>query len=159
MRCSEAKIVYMNFDNLVANNTGLVHLIFSVLALIFGTIVLVLKKGTLVHKRIGYLYTVSMLGLLVTAFMIYHLYGKFGIFHWLAIVSTITLIMGILPMWLKRPKNYLDYHLKSMFWSVFGLYAAFAAETLVRIPQVVIDSGVPNSTFYNMVGVAVFCCF
>ena len=43
-----------------------------------------------------------------------------------------------------------------MYWSVFGLYGAFMAEVLVRIPKVVAIEGVPTSSFYNMVGVAVF---
>ena len=42
-----------------------------------------------------------------------------------------------------------------MYWSVMGLYGAFAAETMVRLPDVVIESGIPNTTFYNMTGVAV----
>ena len=146
----------MNFDNLVGDNIGSAHLLFSILALLMGTIVLVKDKGTLSHKRAGYLYTFSMLGLIITAFMIYRLFGKFGIFHWLSILSLVTLLGGIVPMLLKKPKHYISLHLSFMYWSVIGLYAAACAETLVRIPQVVIESGLPNSIFYNSVGVAVF---
>jgi hypothetical protein len=42
-----------------------------------------------------------------------------------------------------------------MYWSVFGLDGVFVAETFVRIPDVVIESGIPNLTFYNMIGIAV----
>jgi hypothetical protein len=42
-----------------------------------------------------------------------------------------------------------------MYWSVIGLYGAFMAETFVRLPKIVVDSGVPNSMFYNMTGIAV----
>ena len=147
----------MNFDHLVSGNVGIVHLVFSLLALIFGSSVLISKKGTAVHKKMGYLYAVSMFILLVTAFMLYNLFGKFGIFHWAAVISSLTLIAGIIPMIIKKPKSYITMHFNSMYWSVFGLYGAFMAETLVRIPDVIIDGrGIPNELFYNLVGVAVF---
>jgi len=73
----------------------------------------------------------------------------------MAIVSLATLVAGMLPMFLKKPKSYISLHYGFMYWSVIGLYGAFMAETLVRIPQVVVDSGIPNSTFYNMIGIAV----
>jgi len=144
----------MNLGNLVSGNIGLLHLIFSILALILGTIVLSSLKGTNKHKKIGYLYCFSMLGVNITAFMIYRLYNKFGIFHWMAIISLLTLIAGMLPMLIKKPKSYITLHYNFMYWSVIGLYCAFAAETLVRIPDIVIDSGIPNSTFYKWTGIA-----
>jgi hypothetical protein len=42
-----------------------------------------------------------------------------------------------------------------MYWSVMGLYGAAVAEVLVRIPKVVIESGVPNKVFYDMTGIGV----
>lgn len=145
----------MNLTNLISGNIGLIHLIFAILALVFGTIVLVKTKGTKSHKKMGYYYFISMLGVNITAFMIYRLFGKFGMFHWMAIVSLLTLIAGIIPMFLRKPKSYISLHFNFMYWSVMGLYAAFVSETLVRIPDVVIESGIPNSTFYNMTGVGV----
>ena len=127
---------------------GLIHLIASILALIFGTLVLVLTKGTKIHKQIGYAYFVSMLGVVITAFMIYRLFGRFGIFHITAIISSISLLGGMIPVILRKPVNsWLRLHYSFMFWSVIGLYAAFVAETLVRIPQ---------TPFFGMVGFASF---
>ena len=40
-----------------------------------------------------------------------------------------------------------------MYWSIMGVYGAFVSETLVRMPKVVIESGIPNSVFYNMTGI------
>ena len=40
-----------------------------------------------------------------------------------------------------------------MYWSIVGIYRAFFSETLVRMPKVVIESGIPNSVFYNMTGI------
>jgi len=34
-----------------------------------------------------------------------------------------------------------------------GVYGAFVSETLVRMPKVVIESGIPNSVFYQMTGI------
>lgn len=133
---------------IIFSEIGLIHLIASISALIFGTMVLVLTKGTKFHKQIGYVYAVSMLGVLATAFMIYRLFGRFGIFHITAMISTISLLGGMLPVILRKPVNsWLNWHYGFMYWSVIGLYAAFVAETMVRIPQ---------TPFYGMVGFASF---
>jgi uncharacterized membrane protein len=143
-----------NIDHLITNNVGLVHTSASVIALILGTITLSLTKGTLLHKRIGYSYAIAMIILLITAFMLYNLFGRWGIFHWAAVLSSLTLIAGMLPI-LMRVKNYTSLHLGFMYWSVIGLYGAFTAEVFVRLPKVIIESGIPNSTFYTMTGIAV----
>ncbi|MEM6342987.1 MAG: DUF2306 domain-containing protein [Bacteroidota bacterium] len=145
----------MNLDNLISGNIGLIHLVFSIVALVTGSLVLATRKATVLHKKIGYAYAAAMLGVNLTAFMIYRLFGSFGIFHWMAILSLLTLISGMLPMIFKKPKSYISLHYNFMFWSVIGLYGAFTAETLVRFPDVVIESGVPNAVFYNMTGIAV----
>jgi uncharacterized membrane protein len=118
----------------VVSWVGWLHLIASVLALVFGTWVLITSKGTRAHRRIGYLYTVSMILLIATAFLIYRLFGRFGVFHAAALVSAATLTCGMLPAVLRKPKNWLDLHFSFMYWSVFGLYAAFVAEVAVRLP-------------------------
>lgn len=146
----------MNFNNLTSDAIGMLHLATSLLALLTGSFVLGLTKGTALHKRIGYVYVGSMVLLLVTAFMIYRLFGRWGIFHWTAVVSTLTLIGGLVPILRKRPvQSYRSLHSSFMYWSVIGLYGAFMAEVLVRLPKIVIESGIPNKVFYNMTGVAV----
>lgn len=133
-------------ENIVGDEIGLIHLISSCLALIFGTYILVAKKGTKLHIKIGYLYVISMGILIGTAFMIYRLFNGWGIFHYTTLVSLISIVLGMVPIWTKKPKNNWKYlHFTFMYWSVIGLYAAFAAETLVRIPK---------SPFYGMVGLA-----
>jgi uncharacterized membrane protein len=146
----------MNFDHFITDEIGLVHLIFSIISLISGTLILWLTKGTKTHKKIGYLYSISMLIVLSTAFAMYNLFGTWGIFHWSALVSSLTLACGLLPILFKRPKNnYISLHFSFMYWSVIGLYGAFMAETFVRLPKIVIESGIPNTMFYNMTGIAV----
>ena len=132
--------------NIVGDTYGLIHFISSIIALISGAFVLFLEKGTRTHKQVGYVYVVSMGVLIITAFMIYRLFGGWGIFHFAAVASLLTVGFGMVPMWTKRPpKTYKHLHFAFMYWSVIGLYAAFAAEVLTRIP---------NTPFFGMVGVA-----
>lgn len=132
--------------NLINNEIGLIHFIASALALIFGSAVLVMTKGSKIHIRTGYLYVVSMVVLLVTAFMLYNLFGKWGIFHYFAVISSFTLLLGMVPVFLRNQiKNWAYLHFSFMYWSVIGLYGAFVSEMMTRIPEV---------PFYNMVGLA-----
>jgi len=133
-------------ENLVGDTIGLVHLISSCCALLFGTFVLVLKKGTKRHVRIGYLYVVSMGILFITAFMIYRLFNGWGIFHYATLFSLLTIALGMIPIWRKKPAGKWKFqHFSFMYWSVIGLYAAFAAEVVTRIPK---------APFFGMVGLA-----
>ncbi len=133
------------FSNLVHDNIGLVHLIVSLISVVTGTMVLFMKKGTTNHKRVGYVYTLNMLAVIITAFMIYRLFGGFGIFHIAAIVSFVSLLGGMLPpLFFRKHKGWVEYHFSFMYWSVMGLYAAFVAETMVRIP---------DTPFFGMVGI------
>jgi len=144
----------MNFGNFITSNTGLIHFIASIFALLLGTLVLVFQKWTLKHKIIGRLYALTMLVVLTTAFMTYKLFGTWGIFHWTAVISSLTLICGLIPILIKRPtNNYVSLHFSFMYWSIMGVYGAFVSETLVRMPKVVLESGIPNSLFYNMTGI------
>lgn len=118
--------------DLYGDQIGLVHLVSGIVAIIFGGVVLVLRKGTALHRKAGYAYVVSMVVLILSSFGIYRLFGKFGIFHVLSLVSTFSLVAGMLPMF-KKQRTAADYetHFKRMYWSVVGLYAAFAAESFV----------------------------
>jgi uncharacterized membrane protein len=144
----------MNFGNFITSDTGLIHFTASIFALLFGTFIIVLNKGTTKHKIIGRLYALTMLVVLITAFMTYRLFGTWGIFHWTAVISSLTLICGLEPILTKRPiNNYKSLHFSFMYWSIMGVYGAFVSETLVRMPKVVIESGIPNTVFYNMTGI------
>ena len=86
-----------------------------------------------------------MVVVVATAFMIYRLFGGWGIFHWAAVVSGLTLLAGMIPVLLRKPENnWLGLHFDFMYCSVMGLYGAYAAEILVRIPK---------SPFFGMVGI------
>lgn len=120
-------------EGIISSPIGLIHTITASIAVISGTLVLIARKGTKTHKKIGYVYAINMLLLNITAFGIYRLFGSFGVFHVLALVSLFALIFGMYPVLFRnRVKNWYLQHLKVMLWSVVGLYAALAAEISVR---------------------------
>jgi len=116
--------------HIINSYIGLVHTIFSILAMVFGTLVILTKKGTKRHKTNGYIYAASMLLLNFSALGIYN-YGRISMFHFFALVSLVTLFLGLYPAF-KRPENWLNKHFRLMSWSVVGLYCAFWAEIGVR---------------------------
>ena len=133
-------------ENLVGDTIGLIHLISSCSALLFGTLVLMLKKGTKLHVKMGYIYLISMGVLILTALMIYRLFNSWGIFHYATLFSLLTILLGMTPIWTKKPTNtWKFWHFSFMYWSVIGLYSAFGAEILTRIPR---------APFFGMVGLA-----
>lgn len=141
-------------ENIISGTTGLIHFIVAVIALITGVFVLVTTKGNKTHRQVGYVYSVSMLLLNITAFMIYKLYGKFGIFHWFAVISCLTLFAGLYPVLTKKGKNYLLLHFNFMYWSVVGLYCALMAEIFSRLPKIILtETGEPRTDFYKGVGI------
>lgn len=117
--------------HIIHSYTGLFHTITAILSMIFGTAVLLNRKGTLRHRRMGRVYGISMLLMILSAFAIYNL-GGFSLFHAFALVSLITLILGIIPVLRKKKPNWYASHYYFMSWSVVGLYCAFWAELGVR---------------------------
>ena len=98
--------------------------------MITGTIVLLNKKGTVFHKRTGYIYVTSMLLLNISSFFIVN-FGTFSLFHFFVIVSLVSIFGGMIPT-IKKKKNWFGYHFYFMSWSVVGLYCAFWAEVGTR---------------------------
>jgi len=116
------------------DSIGWIHFISSIISLVTGTWIVLTKKATQVHKRVGYVYVVAMALVIITSFMIYRLFNGFGIFHAFAILSAFALVGGMLPMLKKkRTKKDLEQHAEVMGWSVVGLYCAFISETCTRI--------------------------
>lgn len=117
-------------DNIIHSNTGLFHTLTAVLAMLFGMLVIVKKKGTTAHKRIGYAYAIMMVLLNVTSFFIFN-FGGFSLFHFFSIVSLLTVLAGIIPAY-RKSKGWYAKHYYFMSWSVVGLYSAFWAELGTR---------------------------
>jgi uncharacterized membrane protein len=111
------------------------HVCFGFVALALGTLNAFRAKGTPSHRLIGQGYYTAMLGLNGTAFGIYDFFGSFGVFHWLAVISLCTIVGGIVPVALRRPKmRWKYYHGYFMLYSYLGLLAATGAEIVVRVP-------------------------
>ncbi|WP_299987048.1 DUF2306 domain-containing protein [uncultured Pontibacter sp.] len=135
----------------VNSNLGWFHLAVALLAMIAGAFVLAANKGTVQHKRVGYVYIFAMVLVCGSALGIYNLTGRFGVFHIMAIVSSLTLALGMAPLFLRNlPRKYKAVHVWFMYYSVLGLYAAFASELSVRIP---------DKPFFAMVGIATATIF
>ncbi len=114
---------------------GWIHTIFGMVALLAGTAVILTKKGTRGHRTLGHVYLTNMIALNISALFIYRLYGRFGPFHWMALASLLTLIVGMAPIFTRRPKGgWLELHAAFINGSYVGLVAAFAAEITSRIP-------------------------
>lgn len=114
---------------------GWIHTIFGLVALAAGTAVLLMRKGTRWHRTLGHVYLTNMLALNISALFIYRLYGHFGPFHWMALASLITLVIGMVPVFTRRPKGgWLQLHAAFINGSYVGLVAATASEITSRIP-------------------------
>jgi uncharacterized membrane protein len=120
---------------------GVMHTTFALLSVVLGLLVVLVAKGTPLHRRVGLLYAVSMLLLNLTFFAIYKTYrhvgplhvGYFGPFHALALVSLATIGAGLVPVWLRKPAGrWLELHARCMSWSYAGLVAALWAEISSR---------------------------
>ena len=114
---------------------GWIHTVFGIVALLAGTAVVLLRKGTRWHRTLGHIYLTSMITLNITSLFIYNLYGHFGPFHWLALSSLLTLVAGMVPVFTRRPKGlWLERHAIFINISFIGLVAATSAEITSRIP-------------------------
>ena len=110
---------------------GLMHLITALLAILVGTLVILSRKGTRKHKWLGRTYVSMMVAVNVSAFLIYELIGGFGLFHWMALFSLLSVLVGYVPARLRKP-GWKTQHAYFMSGSYVGLVAALAAESLTR---------------------------
>ncbi|TQI71109.1 putative membrane protein DUF2306 [Gramella sp. Hel_I_59] len=135
------------------DSIGWIHTIFAIIALITGSLILINRKGTEFHVRTGRIYGVSMLIVCASAFSIYRVHNAFGVLHFFAIISTVTLILGMIPLYKKGFKQPIVSHLSWMYWSIIGLYCAFAAEIFTRLPLIL---NLKNSygIFYLLIGLS-----
>ncbi len=138
-------------NSLTHDTSGFIHLFSAIASLVAGSFILFMKKGTDKHKLMGYAYVFSMIVMNITAFCIYRLFHRFGPFHVAAIISSVTLLMGFIPaLFKKQIPSWIYYHVFGMYYSAVGLYAAFAAEVVVRIPGINFGTGVSVATIVVM---------
>jgi uncharacterized membrane protein len=116
---------------------GWIHTVFGLLSLLNGTAVILLPKSNkLGHRFWGYFYFFCMVATNVTSLAMYQLNGRFNMFHWFALFSLLTLILGMLPLFRSRINNpfWLPRHAHFMAGSYVGVVLATAAEITSRVP-------------------------
>jgi len=112
---------------------GVVHVVFSLVAMSAGAVVLGIPKGTRWHRTFGHLYATAMVGTVATSLSLYTLTGSFGPFHIAAILAALTLAVGMYAVLMRRPRaGWMGVHAAWMSGSYVGLIAAFVAESLTR---------------------------
>ncbi len=128
-------MVTVNWENAFA--TG--HVVAALSALLAGAVTLLLRKGTRTHRAVGAVYVVALVLVNVAALSL-HRENAFGVFHALAVVSLVTLAVGIAPMLLgKRSPIVIANHAYCMTWSYAGLVAAGCGQLVAALGQE--DSG------------------
>lgn len=111
---------------------GAIHLFSASFALISGAFVMLLRKGTLLHRMMGRAWVLAMLTVNTSALSLYRLTGHFELFHVFALISLATISAGIGAVLLKRP-GWLMLHYRFMAYGYLGLLAAATAEAVTRL--------------------------
>ncbi|HMH64188.1 MAG TPA: DUF2306 domain-containing protein [Rhizomicrobium sp.] len=109
------------------------HVAAALIALLSGLFVVFWRKGKALHRLLGIVYVFAMLQTNVSALMIYHLTGRFGLFHVFALLSMAYTLAG-LAMPILRRQGWLNAHVQWMSWSYLSLLAASLNELLIRLP-------------------------
>lgn len=114
----------------------LIHTIASVLALLAGGLIFIIPKGTVRHRKLGYAYAINMGILLVTSFFIFDLWGAFGVYHALSIVSFVTLAIALYyPIKGRNSKHWMRQHMIWMGYSYIGLVMAGGSHLFSVFPD------------------------
>jgi uncharacterized membrane protein len=143
---------------MIQSTTGLIHTLAALCALLSGIVIFSRPKGTYFHRALGYVYSVSMTVMLITAFLTYHLTKSFNFLHIFAVASCPPLFIGFWAAF-RRGRGWLSRHYRWMGYSYLGLCAAFVAETATRIamPYLVRHYHIHSMTwFWMIVGVCSF---
>lgn len=112
-----------------------IHAALGIVALVSGAWNLITKKGTRRHRFAGWVYAVSMFGLIGTSFTIFELFGGFGPFHAMALMSAGTLALALyFPLRRNQYANWLEHHYMWITWSYVGLVMATGSHLFAMGP-------------------------
>lgn len=105
------------------------HTITGLLSIIAGLAIIMLNKGTSLHRVAGRVYVISMYVLCLVSFTIRDttpFFKGLGMFHIMALVSLGTVTAGLVPALYRRKfKDWYEWHYSFMLWSYVGLIMAF----------------------------------
>jgi len=108
---------------------GTVHVVAAVLALTAGLAVFARPKGTGLHRWLGRAYAALMLAVNLSALATFEQSGAAGPFHYLAVLSLATVVVGLGFLFLARSaRTGRAVHGYLMAWSWVGLFAAGASQ-------------------------------
>ena len=142
---------------------GLIHLITALTALLIGIPIFLNPKLNTTHRVLGYVYSVLMAAMLISALSVYYLTHSFNFLHGFAILSSLQLGKGLYHAISRKPTGaWLAFHYKWMTWSYIGLFAALIAESSTRIlmPYLHDHYGIRSfGWFWGIVGAATFIVF
>ncbi len=99
-------------------------------------------------------YLVMMLAVNATALAIYELFGRFGLFHWMALASLAVVAIGYWPAW-RKPRDWKSQHAYFMTGSYVGLLAALVSEVATRTQIVPFFHAVALASF-AVIGIGVW---
>jgi uncharacterized membrane protein len=109
------------------------HVLAAFSALGTGAGVLFLRKGTHTHRVIGTVYVLALVLVNVAALSL-HREDTFGVFHALAVVSLVTIAVGLSPLLFgRRSTMVITTHAYCMTWSYAGLVAAGCGQLTVAV--------------------------
>ena len=109
--------------------TGTIHIVAAGLALLAGLAVFARPKGTGLHRWLGRAYVGLMLVVNVSALATFEETGAAGPFHYLAVLSLATVVVGLGFLFLARSaRTGRAVHGYLMAWSWVGLFAAGASQ-------------------------------
>ena len=112
------------------------HTVMGVLALVAGAAIFLLPKGTSLHRAMGATYAGSMVLMLATSFAIFDLFGGFGPYHAMSIVSVVTLGLALyFPLFRHRHANWMIHHYMWTIWSYIGLVMATGSHFFAVGPE------------------------
>lgn len=109
--------------------SAILHTALGVAALALGFALAARRKGTPVHKWTGRAYALAMLALCISSLGIPAevgpTWGRFGVFHAIAVAGVVYLAFGVLPvLWRGSVRDWYQKHLYFTLWSFVGLLMA-----------------------------------
>lgn len=111
------------------------HVVAVTATLVAGAIVLLLPKGSAIHKRFGWLYITSIAVMAFSSFGIYELRNGPSIFHAVSVVILVVVGLGTYqPLRRKTCSNWLLWHLVLMQISYVMLVVTGIAQFFDQLP-------------------------
>ncbi len=124
--------------------SALLHTALGVAALGLGLTLAARRKGTAVHKWLGRSYALAMLALCLSSFAIPSeigpTWGRFGVFHAIAVMGVVYLALGVAPvLWRGDVREWYQKHLYFTLWSFVGLLMATLSHVYEPVALALMD--------------------